>query len=163
MQIVIGADHGGFDAKAELIEHLKGQNHRLVDVGTHTKASCDYPDIAADLVGTVQQQGCFGVLICGTGVGVSLSANRFRGIRAAVIHDAFSARMAREHNDANVICFGAQIISVAAMIRHLEIFLSTEFAGGRHQRRVDKILGLGESKLLRTDEETRGGLLENGA
>lgn len=138
--IALGADHGGFAAKEALKAHLTAAGHVVLDLGAASAERCDYPDFAAAVARAVAGgQARFGVLICGTGIGMAMTANRRPGVRAAVIQDAFSAAMCREHNDANVICFGARILAVAAMERLLAIFLSTDFAKGRHAPRVAKI------------------------
>lgn len=139
MRIAIASDHGGVEAKSSLIQTLQEQGHEVLDKGTHNSESCDYPDYAAAVAEAVQGDADFGVLVCGTGIGMAMTANRFAGIRAAVVADAFSAEMCREHNNANVICFGARLLAVPAMERFLDIFLKTAFAGGRHERRVAKI------------------------
>ena len=139
MRIAIASDHGGVEAKAALIEFLKQREHEVLDQGTHNTESCDYPDFAAAVARAVQKDAELGVLVCGTGIGMAMTANRFSGIRAAVVNDAFSAGMCREHNNANVICFGARLLAIPAMERFLEIFLKTPFGGDRHERRVAKI------------------------
>jgi ribose 5-phosphate isomerase B len=140
MKIVIASDHAGYEAKIALIASMKAAGRELVDLGTDSLASCDYPDLAALVAAAVSaEEKAFGVLVCGTGQGMAMTANTFDGIRAGVVQEEYSAEKIREHNDANVICFGARISSVAAMQRCLERFLTTDFGGDRHQRRVGKI------------------------
>lgn len=139
MRIAIASDHGGVEAKSSLIRFLKDHGHEVLDMGTHNSESCDYPDYASAVAKAVQGDADYGVLVCGTGIGMAMTANRFAGVRAAVIADAFSAAMCREHNNANVICFGARLLAIPAMERFLETFLKTPFAGGRHEGRVAKI------------------------
>jgi ribose 5-phosphate isomerase B len=136
--IVFGSDHAGFGLKNILMEHL-GQNFNIVDVGTHTLESCDYPEIAGKLAGEVLDKNALGILICGSGIGVSITANRFSGIRAALCANEYMARMSRMHNDANVLCMGERIIGVDLAKAITDAFLNTPFEGGRHQRRVDLI------------------------
>lgn len=142
LTIAVGSDHAGLEARHELIRGLCDRGHEVLDLGTETSASCDYPDFAKAVAAAVTAgKARFGVLVCGTGQGMVMTANRLPGIRAGLVFDEFSARMIRAHNDANIICFGARIQAVAAMERLLEIFVATEFEGGRHQRRVNKIMG----------------------
>jgi ribose 5-phosphate isomerase B len=140
MTIALGSDHGGFVLKQAMLEHLREKGIEYKDFGVFCTESADYPDIAIQVAEAVAR-GEFekGVLLCGTGVGVSIAANKVPGIRAAHCHDVFSAKMSREHNDANILTMGERVIGsgLAAMI--LDTWLSTEFAGGRHARRVDKI------------------------
>jgi len=136
--IVFGSDHAGFGLKNVLMEHLAGR-FETIDVGTHSLDSCDYPVIAGKLAREVLERGALGILICGSGIGVSITANRFEGIRAALCANEYMARMSRMHNDANVLCMGERIIGVDLAKAITEAFLSTDFEGGRHQRRVDQI------------------------
>lgn len=139
--MAVGADHGGFRLKEELVQLIKDEGHEVDDVGTHSEEAVDYPDVAA-VVGRSVAEGRadVGVLVCGTGIGQSIVANKISGVRAALVHDATTAHLAREHNDANVICLGARITGPEVAREALSVFLSTEFeAGGRHGRRVDKI------------------------
>lgn len=140
MKIVVGADHGGFQLKAAVVKDLQSLGHDVVDAGTHTADSVDYPDIARDCAKRVTS-GEFerAIIVCGTGVGVSIAANKIHGIRAACVSDTFSARMARAHNDANVLCFGERVVGPGLAGELVRAFLSTDFEGGRHARRVDKI------------------------
>ena len=139
MKLVIGADHGGFDLKEHLIQMLKNDGHEVTDVGCYSPESVDYPDIAAEVEKNIVNGDCErGILICGTGIGVSIAINRNRSIRAALCHDEYTAVMSREHNDANVLCFGARVIGPGVAESMVTRWLATEFAGGRHQRRIDK-------------------------
>ncbi len=141
MKISIACDHGAFDLKERLKAHLAEQGHEVVDCGTSSLDSCDYPDFARPAAQMVADGTCDkGVVLCTTGIGVSITANKVRGVRCALCHDPLSAEMTRRHNDANVLAMGAQIIGGNLAERILDVFLSTEFEGGRHQRRVDKIM-----------------------
>ncbi len=140
MKLVIGADHGGVDLKGEIAGWLREAGHSVVDVGTEGHASCDYPDFAAAAAGKVasgEAEG--GILVCGTGQGMAMTANRFSGVRAAVVSDTFSARMAREHNDANILCLGARVVGGGLARDIVFAWLGARFEGGRHARRVQKI------------------------
>jgi ribose 5-phosphate isomerase B len=136
--IVFGSDHAGFGLKGILMEHLKGRCE-AVDVGTHSLDSCDYPVVAGRLAAEVVERQALGILICGSGIGVSMAANRVPGIRAALCTNEYMARMSRMHNDANVLCMGERIIGVDLAKAIADAFLATGFEGGRHQRRVDLI------------------------
>ncbi len=136
--LVFGSDHAGFNLKSILKEHL-GTGREIVDVGTHSPDSCDYPEIAAKLARMVLERRALGILICGSGIGVSITANRFPGIRAALCSNEHMARMSRIHNDANVLCLGERIIGVDLAKAIATAFLEAGFEGGRHQRRVDLI------------------------
>ncbi len=141
--IAIGADHGGFQLKKELMAHLDKMGVAYKDFGTYDESSVDYPDIAKT-VGAAVVSGEFekGVLVCGTGIGISMAANKIDGIRAALCGDYFSAKYTRLHNDANVICFGGRTIGAGLACELLEVFLTTEFEGGRHAVRVEKMMAL---------------------
>lgn len=138
--IAIGSDHAGFELCAEIMKHFDESGIEYKHMGTFSKESCDYP-IYAEAVARAVQKGEAekGVLICGTGLGMSYAANKLAGIRAACVSDCVSARLARQHNDANVICFGQNIVGKAVATEIVDIFLSTDFLAGRHQRRVDMI------------------------
>lgn len=140
MRIVIGADHGGFHLKAALVKELEAAGHQVTDAGAHSPDPVDYPDVAFAVAKKVAE-GEFprGILVCGTGVGMSISANKVRGVRAAVVSDTFSAKMTRAHNDANILCLGERVVGVGLAGELVKAFLSTEFEGGRHEKRVDKI------------------------
>ena len=139
--IAIACDHGGFAYKQTIMQHLADRQIEFKDFGTYTPDSCDYPDYAKPVARAVASgEYDKGILICGTGIGMSLAANKIRGIRAAVCGDAFSARATREHNDANILCMGARVISEAKALEITDIFLDTPFSGDeRHSRRISKI------------------------
>ncbi|HHT89413.1 MAG TPA: ribose 5-phosphate isomerase B [Firmicutes bacterium] len=140
MNVAIGSDHGGFRAKQALVEHLRGQGFSVEDLGTDSADSCDYPDIAKEVAqAVVEGRSNLGILICGTGIGMSIAANKVPGIRAALCHDTFSARMARSHNDSNILCMGERVLGLGLMFDVVHTYLHESFSGGRHQRRVDKI------------------------
>lgn len=138
--IAIAADHGGYDLKSLLIAELNTLGYEALDLGTHGTQSVDYPDYAAALAQAIEAgRAKRGVLVCGTGIGIAIAANRYRFIRAAVCHDATTARLARQHNDANVLALGGRSLDHGLAERILEVWLKTPFAGGRHARRVEKI------------------------
>lgn len=139
MKIILGADHGGFELKEILKSSPCLDSHQLEDVGTHSSESVDYPDVAEKVTaGLINGSFDLGILICGTGIGMSIAANRDRRIRAANCHDEYTARMSREHNDANILCLGARVLSAEQAFRIVEVWLTCTFSGGRHQRRIDK-------------------------
>lgn len=140
LKVAIGSDHGGFRYKESIIDYLKIRDIEYVDVGTYTPESCDYPEIArkvAELVRTGKVDR--GILVCGTGIGVSIAANKVHGIRAALCSDTYSARVSRAHNNANVLCIGERVIGEHLALDITDIWLKTGFEGGRHKRRVDMI------------------------
>lgn len=139
-RIVIGSDHAGYELKLKVIEHLENQGISVTDVGTDSTESCDYP-VFADALCKRIQLGDFdrGILVCGTGIGMSIAANKHSGIRAACCSDTYSARLTREHNDANVLCFGARVIGEGLACDLADIFVSTEYMGGKHARRVQML------------------------
>ncbi len=139
-RIVIGSDHAGYELKLKIIEHLEDQGIAVTDVGTYSAESCDYP-VFADALCKRIQLGDFerGILVCGTGIGMSIAANKHSGIRAACCSDTYSARLTREHNDANVLCFGARVIGEGLACDLADIFVSTEYMGGKHARRVQML------------------------
>ncbi|MCX5876406.1 MAG: ribose 5-phosphate isomerase B [Deltaproteobacteria bacterium] len=138
VKIAIGCDHGGISLKAEIVPLLQKLGHTVDDKGCYSTESVDYPDFAKAVCLQVQNGSCErGILICGTGVGMSMAANRFEGIRAALCNELFTAQMSREHNDANVLCLGARVIGSGLAGEIVRVWVSTEFAGGRHQRRID--------------------------
>lgn len=140
MTIAIGSDHGGFRLKEEIKNLLEEKNLAYHDFGTHSTDSVDYPDIASSVAGAVVAGECDrGILICGTGIGISIAANKINGIRAALCHDVFSAQMSREHNDANILAMGERVIGPGLARAIVEKWLTTEFSGGRHAGRVCKI------------------------
>lgn len=143
MKIAIGSDHAGVDKKAALARFLKKRGYKIMDVGTFTDESVDYPDYARKVAQAVRQKKAQrGVLLCGTGVGMSIAANKVSGIRAAVAWNSKIAALAAEHNDANVLCLSARFLKTADLRKILKAWLSTPFAGGRHRRRVNKIKAL---------------------
>ncbi len=140
MKIAIGSDHGGFRLKEELIRFLQEEGINYKDFGTYSADSCDYPDIGhAVAKEVVAGQYDKGILICGTGIGIGIAANRIKGIRAALCHDTFSARASREHNDANILTLGERVIGPGLARDITKVWLEAEFQGGRHARRVGKI------------------------
>ena len=143
-QIVMGADSAGYALKEELKGYLQNKGYEVMDMGTDSDASCHYPLFASAVCEEVQKdpQNTFGILICGTGIGLSMCANKYRGIRAALCSDTYSARMTRAHNDANVLCLGARVIGPCLAQEILEAFLSATFEGGRHQTRVDMMMDI---------------------
>lgn len=143
MRIAIGADHAGLKLKTELMQFLVEGGHEIDDLGTTTDESVDYPDFGA-AVGRAVADGSaeVGVCVCGTGIGISIAANKVPGVRAAVVHDVTSARMAKEHNDANVVCLGARLVGSQVALEALDTFLSSTWEAGRHARRVNKITEL---------------------
>ena len=148
MQIAIGNDHVGVELKQHLVDYLSAKGHEIVNFGTDTAASTDYPIYAERVSRAVVSGECDrGILICGTGLGISISANKVHGVRCAVCSEPVSAELARQHNDANVIAMGARIIGPVMAEAIVDVFLDTEFQAGRHQRRVDMIMKLdrGES------------------
>ena len=137
--IYIGSDHAGLTLKNVLIPFLSNEGWTVEDMGTKNADSCDYPDFAHAVCGKVLESGSFGILVCGTGIGMSIAANRHKGIRAALCTHEFHARATREHNDANVLCLGERVTAPGLAVELARIFLATEYAGGRHQKRVEKI------------------------
>ncbi|WP_462324606.1 ribose 5-phosphate isomerase B [Desulfoplanes sp.] len=137
--IIIGSDHAGFPLKQELVAYLKESGYTTEDVGTHSLDSCDYPVYAQDLCKRVLDQNTLGILVCGSGVGMSMAANKVAGIRAALCTNEYLARMTRRHNNANVLCLGGRITGIDLAGAIVDAFLDNDFEGGRHQRRVDLI------------------------
>lgn len=139
-KIAIACDHGGIGLKSTLAEELKALGYEVLDLGCHSTASVDYPDYAYKLAQTITDgEVKRGIVVCGSGIGISIAVNRFPAVRCALVHDALGARMCREHNDANVIAFGDRMIGIETAKDALKVFLNTEFEGGRHQRRVEKL------------------------
>ena len=140
MKIALGADHAGFDLKQLLKEHIERAGHPVKDLGTHASDAVDYPDYAREVAHNVARHDSdFGVLVCGSGVGMSITANKVTGIRAANVGSEQAARLSREHNNANVLALGARVVREADALKIVDAFINTPFAGGRHERRVDKI------------------------
>lgn len=143
MRIALGCDHRGVELKNQIIGLLTQLGHNYQDFGTNGSASVDYPDLAFKVAQAVAQgQAEHGILVCSTGIGMSMAANKVKGIRAALCHDAFTARCAREHNDANVLCLGQSIVGTELALEIVKTYLDTAFEGGRHQRRLDKMQAL---------------------
>jgi ribose 5-phosphate isomerase B len=140
MRIAIGSDHRGFEVKSRILSVLHQLGHEVYDVGTHSRDSVDYPDFAFEVARAVSEgRAERGILICGTGIGMCIAANKVRGIRAAPCHDCITAEMSRRHNDANVLCLSADLLGEELIERMVRIWLETPFDGGRHARRVEKI------------------------
>ncbi|MBR6533466.1 MAG: ribose 5-phosphate isomerase B [Clostridia bacterium] len=140
MKIAIGCDHGGLEHKNAIGEFLKENGFEVVDFGIYEQVSVDYPDIAKKLCESILKgETERGILVCGTGIGMSIAANKFKGIRAAACSEHFSAKYTRLHNNSNVLCLGGRVIGVGTAVELADIFVNTEFEGGRHQKRIDKI------------------------
>ena len=147
MKLAMGADHGGYSLKEILKKHLVEAGHEVLDLGTHDTSSCNYPDYAAKVAYAVaDREADLGILVCGTGIGMSMAANKHAGIRAAACENTFSARMTRMHNNANVLCLGERVIGYGLACDMADLFVDTPFEGGRHQARVDDLNALDESK-----------------
>ena len=142
-RIAIASDHAGFSVKETIRKYLESAGYTVSDLGTSSEESVDYPDYGK-AVGerVVSEQADLGIAVCGTGMGISIAANKVPGVRAALAHDLHTARLAREHNDANVLALGGRVVSGEAAIRMVQVFLTTAYLGGRHQRRVDKITAI---------------------
>ena len=140
MRLIIAGDHAGLELKTELLAHLKAAGHDVQDLGVATNDSVDYPDYARKVAEALSgSSGLLGVLVCGTGIGMSIMANKFHGVRAALCTTEFEAKMARAHSDANVLCLGQRVVGSGVARAIADAFLATPFEGGRHQGRVDKI------------------------
>ena len=141
MKIAIGSDHGGFDQKAPIADHVRSLGHEVVDFGCDSTDSVDYPDYAVPVARAVASgEADFGILICGTGLGMAITADKVAGVRAVAVQTEDFARLSREHNDANVVCLSGRFVSLEDNERLVDVFLTTEFAGGRHATRVAKIM-----------------------
>ncbi|MGA2796758.1 MAG: ribose 5-phosphate isomerase B [Thermoguttaceae bacterium] len=152
MRIAIGTDHRGFSLRAKLVDMLHQVGHEVVDIGTFTPDAIDYPDIAAQVADKVSRGEVErGILVCGTGLGMCIAANKFPGVRATPCHDDITAELSRRHNDSNVLCLSADLLGERLIDRMIEIWLAAPFEGGRHQRRVQKITDLEH----RVEEELR--------
>lgn len=138
-KIIIGSDHGGYKLKNEIIKHLETLGYEVFDKGCFSEESCDYPVIAQDVAKEVISSGNRAILVCGTGIGMSIAANRYDGIRASHCTDTFSARMTRAHNDSNILCLGERITGTGLAMDIVDIWLKTEFEGGRHKKRIDML------------------------
>ena len=140
MNIAIASDHGGFELKGQLIEYYAKKGIVLQDLGTHSTESCDYPLIARKMTNAVlNREADLGILICGTGIGISIAANRVKGIRAALLYNAEVARLAKQHNNANIVVFGGRTQKFEDVVSYLDVFLNAEFEGGRHLRRIGEL------------------------
>jgi len=143
MKIAIGCDHGALDLKNKVIAHLTAKGYEVVNFGTDTLDSCDYPDYAAPAAKAVASGKCDkGIVLCTTGIGVSITANKVKGIRCALLSDVMSARMTRQHNDTNMMAIGAAVVGQMLALEIIDTWLGTEYEGGRHQRRIDKMMAL---------------------
>lgn len=143
MKIAVGSDHGGLSYKEAIKEHLSKQGHEVIDVGTYSLDSCHYPLFGAEVARKVASKECeFGVVVCTSGEGICMAANKIKGIRCGIAYNDDVARLMRQHNDANVIAFGEKFMKLPDVLNRVDIFLKTEFEGGRHQTRVDMISDL---------------------
>lgn len=148
MKLAIASDHGGFDLKQEIIKFLKEKKIEILDLGNHGTDSVDYPDYAIKVAEMVSSgQADVGVLMCGTGIGMSIVANKFKNVRAALVTDDYTARMSREHNDSNVLCLGGRIQKPEVAKALVQVWLETQFEGGRHGRRLSKIAEIEKKNL----------------
>ncbi len=148
MKLAIGADHGGYLLKEEVKKWLDQHGVAYEDFGTFSEASVDYPEIAAKVGHAIVDGKCDrGILVCGTGIGISIAANKIKGIRAAVCADEFCAEYCRRHNNANILCMGGRVLSTELALRMVDLYLNTEFEGGRHQRRVDMFTALENEEM----------------
>lgn len=145
MKIAIGCDHGGLEHKNAIKEHLTQRGFQVCDFGIYEQVSVDYPDIALKVATAIKDKECeLGILVCGTGIGMSLAANKVRGIRAAAVSEHFSAKYTRLHNNSNILCLGGRVIGVGTALELVDLFVDTEFEGGRHANRVNKITAIEE-------------------
>ena len=140
MKIAIGSDHAGFELKQIIVEHLSSRNVDLIDCGTNNLDSVDYPDFAKRVADEVSNKDLvMGILVCGSGQGMAMTANRYKDVRAAICHNSDVAKVTREHNDANILCLGSRFIDEAEALKCVDVFLSTDFEGERHLKRINKI------------------------
>ncbi len=140
MKIALAADHGGYQMKNLIAQNLRNQGFEIEDLGTNSEESVDYPDFAQRVVQEIlRQKAELGILVCGTGIGISIAANRHKGIRAALLYDDYVAQVAREHNNANILCFGGRTMKIEDVMRRIDIFLKAKYEGGRHDRRLCKL------------------------
>ncbi len=154
MKIALGSDHRGFEAKERIEAVVRELGHEVIDCGTHSRESCDYPDLGLAVAGLVAAgRADRGILLCGSGLGMSITANKVAGIRAALCHDELTAQMSRRHNDANVLCLPADLVGDALLKRMVELWLRTEFEGGRHARRVNKIIEFERRHWIQPDPD----------
>ena len=141
--VAIGCDHGGLELKNAIKEHLEGRGIKVVDHGIYEQKSVDYPEIALKVCGSITSgESKLGILVCGTGIGMSLAANKVKGIRAAACSETFSAKYTRLHNDSQILCLGGRVVGVGLALEMVDLFVDTEFEGGRHQRRVDAVMDI---------------------
>lgn len=141
--IAIGSDHAGYGLKTEIIDYLKAKEFQIKDLGTYNDSSVDYPDFGLAVAEAVVSGECEkGIIICGTGLGISISANKVPGIRAALCTDSYMARMSREHNDANILALGARVVGSGLAMDIIDTWLNSEFLGGKHEARINKISGI---------------------
>ena len=146
MKIAVGCDHGGLEHKNAIAEHLKSEGFEVEDFGIYENKSVDYPEIALKVANSIKNgENELGILVCGTGIGMSLAANKVNGIRAAACSEHFSAKYTRLHNNSNILCLGGRVIGVGTAIELVDLFVDTEFEGGRHAKRVDKITAIEEA------------------
>jgi len=152
MKVAIANDHAGVELKKALKEHLEQKGIEVQNFGTDSEESMDYPDVVKEAALAVQKKKAdFGIVICGTGIGVSITANKFKGIRAALCYNVFSAKMARNHNDANIIAFGARTMMEEDVLVMVDTFLSEDFSGERHARRVDKVSSIEQDNFRKAE------------
>ncbi len=145
MKIALGCDHGGLEHKNAIKEHLEARGFEVADFGIYEQASVDYPDIAIKVANAIKDGECQrGILVCGTGIGMSLAANKVKGIRAAACSEHFSAKYTRLHNDSNILCLGGRVIGIGTALELVDLFVDTEFEGGRHATRIGKITAIEE-------------------
>lgn len=142
MEVIIGSDHAGFELKSNLIDFLSEKGYDVIDLGTNSEESCNYPEFAKKVAEKVSGSNDKGILICGTGIGMSIAANKIKGIRAALVYDIETAEFSRKHNDSNILCIGARKVSEGDAKKITANWLKTDFEGGRHQRRLDLIANL---------------------
>lgn len=146
MKIAVGCDHGGLEHKNAIVEHLKAEGFEVEDFGIYENKSVDYPEIALKVANSIKNgENELGILVCGTGIGMSLAANKVNGIRAAACSEHFSAKYTRLHNNSNILCLGGRVIGIGTALELCDIFVNTEFEGGRHQRRIDMITEIEKS------------------
>ena len=147
MKIALGCDHGGFEHKNAILKHLESRGFEVDDCGIYENISVDYPDIAVKVAQKIIDKTCeLGILVCGTGIGMSMAANKVNGIRAAACSDHYSAKYTRLHNDANILCLGGRVIGVGTALELTDLFVDTKFEGGRHQNRIKKISDIENNK-----------------
>jgi ribose 5-phosphate isomerase B len=158
MHIVIGSDHAGFPLKVALVQHLEGGGHRVTDIGTFSTDPVDYPPICAEVARlAVRGDGDLGIVIGGSGQGEAIAANKVRGARAALCHDEYTARLARRHNDANVLSLGARVVATELAFDITDVFLATPFDGGRHVARIEEVAAIEAEEAEEAPGEAAGG------